>query len=220
MSKSYSFDGTFVTFTTRVGENTITHEHGKPPADAFVVYRFVGAARLYRGSQQWTATTIHVGASAAGTTITLLLIGQEAQTVITRTEQSIGIGEVVANIGWVDASTTTGRFNFFVPTVYVSGDLTLFVMRRGAAVGTAKMTYDLFRFRDATAVTTISSATSFDFTPLDTNSHIDSIALAASNFQAGDVVRWSVARQGAAGGDTMAATVSLDGAWVSYGASS
>ena len=118
-------------------------------------------------------------------------------------------------LGWADAVTTNAYFLFPVPVDYVSGDITARVAVRGAA-GTVAWRLTTFRIRDNTAVNVIAAGVNDNFTLADGNSHYRNSVIAAAQFGAGDVLRWDFQRIGADGADTMATTLSLDGAWVEY----
>lgn len=118
---------------------------------------------------------------------------------------------------WLDA--VDGRNNgffFTVPSDYASGDITIKMLRRGAASGTAVMKYNAYRFRDATAFSQWATDVGVNFTPGDTNSHLLSITLAAANFTIGDGIRVDMQRTGNDASDTMTASVDCDGAWFEY----
>jgi hypothetical protein len=116
----------------------------------------------------------------------------------------------------VDAATRTKRFIWTVPANYVSGPMTLKVMLRVGAAGTAVLRKSTFRMRDGAALTTLESVVNLD-TVFDLNSHIITIAtIAAGNFQIGDQIRVDLTRQGADAADTAVSSVVIEGASVVY----
>lgn len=117
---------------------------------------------------------------------------------------------------WLDAATKVVEFHFHIPDDYVSGDLTVKIFRRGLATNTARMRWQAFRFRDATATFAAVVFIDVNFTPGDVNSHVLSLLIGAANFQAGDSIRLDVERLGNDAADTMLGTVAFDGGWVQY----
>lgn len=118
---------------------------------------------------------------------------------------------------WPDAVVTSLYVGFIVPDDYVSGDITMKLMRHATvAANTAVMSYSTFRFRDNAATTTPHVGVASNYTATDTNARITSVTLAAANFQAGDFVRWAWVRDGSNGSDTLAGAMVYDGAWIEY----
>lgn len=117
---------------------------------------------------------------------------------------------------WLDAASTVLYTFFRVPESYISGDLTVTVGRRGAATGTAVMTWQAFRFRDNTAFSTAVSSTPVNFTPGDTNTHYIVLTIPATTFTIGDIIRVDITRDGANGSDDMTTNVGADGVTISY----
>lgn len=138
-------------------------------------------------------------------------------TVTNRVPLTLNAFASVGFVSWRDAQNDQYAFSFVVPTDYVSGDITASIMRRGdSASGTAVMSRNTFRFRNATAFSQLETSVSMNFTPGNTNTQVVTMTVAAANFQAGDVIRWDILRSGSDGGDTMAASVAYDGGWVEY----
>lgn len=127
-----------------------------------------------------------------------------------------GTSAGLTTLGWPDGSTESRQYFCIVPDDYVSGDISIKFNRRGAAAGTAVMNYSVNRFRDTAAVSVIHSAVAANFTPGATTTALTGITVAAANFQAGDVLRFTLERVGADAGDTMAAAVVDDGVWIEY----
>lgn len=225
MSRSFGFDATLITFTTRAGDFSYPHDHPTPPVDAFVVY-LSGATILSRGVVQWTNTHVSINSNTTGTVVALLLFGQEAQPVSVRTqpmqynEQNGGTEGVSGVYSFPAATTATITYSWQVPSDYNGGDVTVSWMRRDTTgANTAIMARDVYRTRDVTALSTIDSAVAMNFTPSDTNAHVTSFAISAANFIAGDVLTVVLRRLGADGGDTMAGVVQHWAISVAYSAS-
>ena len=218
MGKSYSFAGTIVTGATKVGAFTVPHDLERPPADAFIVYRS-GSAAISRGAVQWDDENIYLTATAAGTVFKLFLFGQEAKTVTTRVRPFVVYGWTTnpwwGSGAWPDGATNTMALETPIPDDW-SGDITIKLLRTGLAANTAKMTWTTARTRDGARALIIDNAVNIDFTPGTTNDTLLTRTVSSTNFQAGDSLFLELARQGAAGGDTMVGTVHFRGAWIEY----
>ena len=203
-------------------EFPLSHDLGFTPGDALVIDRREHG-RLYRGPTAWNATTIYLRSSIPNMHFQLLLFGGTAapgSSFVATVVRRVAFDPVFMTVAdlppWPDGSTNYMRGFFVVPRDYDSGALEFVLFRRGAATNTAVMRRDSYRFRAATAVTTIESGTNIDFTPGNTNTQSLTFTIAAANFAVADIIRIDLYRLGAGAGDTMAAVVDFDGCWVDY----
>lgn len=205
MSQSYSFAATLVSFVTRAGEFAYPHDHPYPPTDAFVVYRS-GSAVLSRTTTDWTADTISLTSSAAGTIVTLLLFGQEAETLSLKTGyitllRRTSAGQVAE---FLDGATNEIVGSFPVPTDWSAGTGITVKLLHSNTVGSNTVAFrrDSFRNRDGTAISTIESAVNIDIAVADTNTHLLTWNVAVANYAVGDAVVFVYRRLGADASDT------------------
>lgn len=147
--------------------------------------------------------------NAAINTDTLIL------TAIERVESVAVTFFPAGNIQWVNGASTVGYIFFRIPESYISGDLTITVGRRGAAAGTAVMTWLAYRFRNSTALFAAVVSTAINFTPGDVNTHYINLTVPAATFTNGDTIRVDITRDAV---DTMTAPVAIDGSTISYSA--
>ena len=121
-----------------------------------------------------------------------------------------------AATSWPDAATANLSFFFIVPLDYAGGDITLKVLRRAVALGTAVMRKDSYRLRENAAAFAIDASVNVNFVIADTNVHLLTAVIPAANFQIGDSLLWGISRLGADAGDTTAGILAFDGASVEY----
>lgn len=119
-----------------------------------------------------------------------------------------------AGIMFPETGATGADFQMVVPDNYVSGDITVKVLYRPAtAGGVVHIQHWAYRFRDNAAVVTIHNSVGNDYTTASTVTRVFSFTIAASNFQAGDVLRVDLRRNQA---DSSTNGVELDGIWAEY----
>lgn len=104
---------------------------------------------------------------------------------------------------------------FIVPDDYVSGDLTINVFVRGDTTGNCSMYRNAYRFRQNTAFVQVDS-TIFTTLAMGTGSILWQFTMSSTNFQAGDIIRWDLHRDGGNVADTAPSDEDCDGVWVEY----
>lgn len=122
---------------------------------------------------------------------------------------------------WPDGATHWMKYFFYVPDDYVSGSITIRIMRRSNAVSsnTAVMRYSGYRFRSNTAFhqwANLVSANMVGTAVLSGESELLTITLSSSDFLVGDLIRVDLERLGADGSDNFTGAIGFDGAWIEY----
>ena len=133
-----------------------------------------------------------------------------------QTDTLTALADTTGGVSWPDTASTTVSYFLQLPFNYVSSAITLRLYRRGAATGTAVMTWTAFRLRDATARLTVVAVTAITFVASDTNTHLTTLTIPATDLAPGDMLRIDIVRDGADGADTLAGNVVRDGLTASY----
>lgn len=218
MGKSFGFDAVIVTGTTRAGSFTVPHELGRPPVDAFVVYR-TGSNPIYRGIAQWDDENIYLASTGTGTLFQLLVFGQEATTVAVKTGyieilRRTAVGDVFE---FVNGATNILYVLFPIPLDWSGGAITVKMLHRNS-VGSNTVAFrrTSYRTRDGAALTTVETNTNINITVTDTNTHLLSWSVDTASYALGDAVRADFSRLGADGSDTNTGGMQVDGLWFEY----
>lgn len=123
-------------------------------------------------------------------------------------------------ITFPNSVTTKVAFLFRIPSDYVSGDLTVKgLVSSSSTTGTIWLEQWSYRYRTGAAGgLTISAGTTSSLVapPTTTNYTYYSYTIAASNFQAGDVIFFLLKRSGSHAGDTNTGTFAILSVWAEY----
>lgn len=219
MSRSFGFDATLITFVTRAGDFSYPHDHPTPPVDAFVVYRS-GAVNLSRTTTTWTATEVSLNASVGGVVVTLLLFGQKALVVATKTGYIDAYRRTVATTAvfeWPNAATQSITAQFPIPLDWSGGAITVKLLHNNS-VGSNTVVFrrDSYVSRAGVALTAVESAANVNITVADTNVQLLSWSVAVANYAIGDAVVFVYSRLGADGSDSNTGDMQALGLWFEY----
>ena len=73
-SPSFNTHWLTVAFTAAAADTSFTHDLGRTPQAAFVIFPDTTAAVIYKGSVAWTSTTINLRSSVANVGVTVMLV--------------------------------------------------------------------------------------------------------------------------------------------------